>query len=114
MAKITVLKIAYILSGLEILVLFIGGSILASFMISTALLSLILVTVSWLFVIFIEHSALNCASYRCVLAIGILRLFVLTGISVVPIVLAPYFSEETGPQVISFKVPRKKSVCPGG
>ena len=56
---------------------------------------LILVTVSWLFVIFAENCAIQFASYYALLFIGGFRIIALTGVSVVPIVLAPYFSDDS-------------------
>ena len=71
------------------------GSILATFMMNSSLMVLILVTVSWLFVIFAENCAIQFASYYALLFIGGFRLIALTGVSVVPIVLAPYFSDDS-------------------
>ena len=71
------------------------GSVLATFMMNSSLMVLILVTVSWLFVIFAENCAIQFASYYALLFIGGFRLIALTGVSVVPIVLAPYFSDDS-------------------
>jgi hypothetical protein len=71
------------------------GSVLATFMMNSSLMVLILVTVSWLFVIFAENCAIQFASYYALLFIGGFRLIVLTGVSVIPIILAPYFSDDS-------------------
>ena len=64
-------------------------------MMNSSLMVLIIVTVSWLLVIFAENCALQFASYYALLFIGGFRLIALTGVSVVPIVLAPYFSDDS-------------------
>ena len=93
--SISAVKIAQILSVVEILALFIGGSILASFMMNSSLMVLILVTISWLVVVFAESCAIQFASHCYLLFIGGFRLIALTGVSVVPIILAPYFSDDS-------------------
>lgn len=94
---VSALKLANILSVLELLVLFIGGSIFATFMINTSLLILILGTVGWLIVIIIENAAITCQSRVFLYIIGGFRLLILTGFCVVPIILAPYYSQDSGP-----------------
>jgi hypothetical protein len=93
---ITANKVARILTLLELVVLVIGGSVIATFLLNTSLLILVIITSVWLFIIFIEDLVLTSRSYWLLVGIGGVRLALLTGVSIVPIILAPYYSENTG------------------
>ena len=63
-------NLANYVSVLELAVLFIGGTIIACYMLNTSLLILIIVTVGWIIVIFVENVALSFKSYCFLVIIG--------------------------------------------
>ena len=89
-------KLAHALTLLELIALFVGGSIIACYMLNTSLLYLVLVTLGWLLVIFLENMAINSNSYPFLASIGAFRLLALTGICIAPIALSSYYSQTSG------------------
>ena len=89
-------KLANYISIFELLCLFIGGSIIACYMLNKSLLILILVTVGWILVIIVENIALSFNSYYFLLIIGLFRMIILSGVCVIPIILTSYYSQNSG------------------
>ena len=94
---ITAKKLANCLSILELLVLVIGGSLMCVYVFNTSLLILIILTLLWLLVIFLENLALSSGcNITFLYIIAGFRMFGLTSICVIPIVLASYYSQTFG------------------
>ena len=94
--EITAKKLANFLSILELLALVIGGSLMCAYVFNTSLLILIILTLVWLVVIFLENMAINSNSHIFLYIIGGFRMIGLTTVCVIPIILASYYSQTFG------------------
>jgi len=61
---------------------------MACYLLNRSLLILICITLGWLLVIFFENMALSFNSHCFLIILGLLRIFIMTGFCIVPIVLA--------------------------
>jgi NhaP-type Na+/H+ and K+/H+ antiporter len=93
---LTAHKVANVLSIVELIALFVGGSIVASFAIGSSLILLLGVTLGWLVLLLIEQAALRHGTRNLLIVCGAFRLVGMTAICMAPIVLAPYHSQDSG------------------
>jgi len=87
-------KLANYFSLAELLVLLIGGIIIACYMMNKSLIFLILVTVAWIVVIIVENAALSFNSYCFLVVVGVFRMICLTAVCIVPITLASSYGRQ--------------------
>ena len=94
--EITAKTLANYLSILELLALVIGGSLMCAYVYNTSLLILIILTLLWLVVLFLENIAINSNSHIFLYIVGGFRMIFLTSLCIIPIILASYYSQTFG------------------